>query len=702
MSLSRFAGMAGTWTMDSTSSVPPAEFSFSVDTTEASVFDPDHRSLADVNDYVDGGKYRSIVKLQIRYERQSPEEPGYAMGTGWLISPDTLVTAGHNVYNWGTIEGGLGRAVHIKCYIGYHGRDSIHSPVVQYRRAKTVITTAEWLTGKDNCHRDIAFIQLDRPFEGNLRVFSYKSTPKFGDEMIGIVGYPADKVHIDKNGREEKGALMYEMFKDIQYNLEDRKSNPLQMLKYRISTFGGQCGGPVIRKNANQVAIATHVYGSGDKNQASVIGKYGNDYDTLLSVFTREYPVVATHEGIDIVNLSSAITSHSSLPMTPTQPLIRTLKPNPSSFHQTEKSFDEGQEEGFLDVFKKVGTYITDRRQKSMPISSPLLGGPTAYAISAITGAVLGAIGNVYADSAVDSRISPLTSADRVAKGTSERAILAEAVLQAVLKMERDHITDKILSYMQTIYNKLAPDAKRIAQRLVPGLLDCVHGLSTDRDYIMKQQRLRRSLSARSLTCNWEEYTYDTNDFLDCMMQPTQPLEGEEEFFERFGTLITTAVRATKPFLREGVKSSFDVLHPTFTETSFDTESTFENPDVQAAELLAKRAIMGEAALQAVMKLSKAEIARLRLVDDSGELHDDEEFLGFVKTTAQKFGPVVKDSALAVIKTILPLIIDSVAKPATNGTAYGSSLSPPTMRPALRQKRSLLSLVNDGTLKAAA
>ena len=177
----------------------------------------------------------------MRYERQDPRDRAYAMGTGWLVRPDLLVTAGHNVYNWsGGPDGeGLGKAVHIKCYIGYHGRDSIGTPVVQQRLAKNAVTTAEWLTSKDNRHRDVAFIQVDRPFEGNLRLFSYLPTPKSGDEMIGVVGYPADKSLADSDGREEKGATMWEQFTDVQYNLEDPKNKPT-MLKYRISTFGGK------------------------------------------------------------------------------------------------------------------------------------------------------------------------------------------------------------------------------------------------------------------------------------------------------------------------------------------------------------------------------------------------------------------------------------------------------------------------------
>ncbi|KAK3385750.1 hypothetical protein B0H63DRAFT_473521 [Podospora didyma] len=104
---------------------------------------------------MDGGKYRSIVKLQVINEGQGKR---CAMGTGWLISPDILVTGGHIVYDWFGENGvAYGRAVAVnvrkkphvllssphRCstssnphphliyaYIGYHGKKSLSSPIV--------------------------------------------------------------------------------------------------------------------------------------------------------------------------------------------------------------------------------------------------------------------------------------------------------------------------------------------------------------------------------------------------------------------------------------------------------------------------------------------------------------------------------------------------------------------------------------------
>ena len=107
------------------------------------------------------------------------------MGTGWLISPTIVVTAGHVVFDRGNK---LGQANQIKCYIGYHGHDSVPSAgnyvvyslifvsdvrillanasmSVQARYGKTVVTTGAWVsTGPVT--KDVAFIQAGLNSDG--------------------------------------------------------------------------------------------------------------------------------------------------------------------------------------------------------------------------------------------------------------------------------------------------------------------------------------------------------------------------------------------------------------------------------------------------------------------------------------------------------------------------------------------------------
>lgn len=114
------------------------------------------------------------------------------MATGWLISHDTIVTAGHCSYDWAH---SLGRLTHVKAYVGYSGNDSIkdtHNYAVQFGTGKRVVTTEGWLTDGGLEPNDVSFILVDPPFDG-IKPIKYQPTPMTGtDVVLGVVGYPGD------------------------------------------------------------------------------------------------------------------------------------------------------------------------------------------------------------------------------------------------------------------------------------------------------------------------------------------------------------------------------------------------------------------------------------------------------------------------------------------------------------------------------
>lgn len=126
------------------------------------------------------------------------------MATGWLISNDTLVTAGHCSYDW---SHKLGRLTHVKAYIGYNGKESITDSgnyAVQFRTGKRVATPEGWLADGKNEPRDVSFIQVDRPFTG-IKPIKYQPTPLSGVKVaLGVVGYPGDLMN---SKSKEKGAV---------------------------------------------------------------------------------------------------------------------------------------------------------------------------------------------------------------------------------------------------------------------------------------------------------------------------------------------------------------------------------------------------------------------------------------------------------------------------------------------------------------
>ncbi|KAK4187337.1 hypothetical protein QBC35DRAFT_234478 [Podospora australis] len=663
-----YVGVAGTWDLSFHTQGTPETF-FTTEGTSESVFDPDHRSLVDDNDIRDGGKYRSIVKLQMRYEGQDGNPNAYAMGTGWLISPDTLVTAGHNVYDWSGFGTGLGRAVDIKAYIGYHGRESLKSPIVQSRSGKIVVTTAEWIMSKENRHRDVAFIRLDRPFEGNLRLFSYKATPETGDDMIGVVGYPADKSLVDEDGRDEKGAQMWEQFNSTTYVLDSAKNQGKGMLKYRISTFGGQSGAPVIRKSMKQVVIGTHVYGGGDKNSASVIGPNGNDYDGLLKVFTQKFPVVGKFKGIDLVRYGISIESGAGA--TPGAP-------PPPKFAENS--------EGFFDDLKDVGKFIRGHVGPAVPWflqQAQVLGGP----LSAVAHGVLNAAGVARAESSFST--TPST------KGYAERAILAEAALQTVLRLDgNEQITHRMIGEMKNYYAGYGIiNYDPIVCKLGPAITESANTILKTTNYVQKNSSQRRTLAPVAFPGNpYQTESYGSsiagNGLVAALSGPTKPVEAvEPEIWGLLGDIIKVGYEFSP---LKGVAH----LVNNITQPESAAAASLPEADRKGLELLAKRALLGEAALQAVSKLSKQDIELVTLATENETDYSPEFSFGdFFKTVVQTVAPVITQ--------VMPPVVGPLLQVATGDLGAESSglLGVPPAN-GLRRKTSssILDALHDGTL----
>lgn len=154
------------------------------------------------------------------------------MGTGWLIRPDILVTAGHCSYDW---SHHLGRATEVKAYVGYYGHQSETDPNVQFKHVKRIVTTGGWVSTKGQKPFDVSFMQVDTPFNG-ITPLKFEETPSQGSLLLGVVGYPGDKSD-EYSG--ENGAHIYECFRQTKYDLSTQADN---MLEYQIDTYGGESG----------------------------------------------------------------------------------------------------------------------------------------------------------------------------------------------------------------------------------------------------------------------------------------------------------------------------------------------------------------------------------------------------------------------------------------------------------------------------
>lgn len=666
------AGLIGIFDLPLGSENMPVGESMFQESTEESTFDPDFRTLVDPTEYQDGGIYRcehytylliqsypqkltpgftpAIVKLQMRYEGQDENSNGWYMGTGWLIAPDIMATAGHNVYNWG---GGLGKATTIKCHIGYYGQESIGKAGVQTRHAKRCVTSAEWLQSKDNRHRDFAFIQVDRPFTGNLRIFSFAKTPPYGHEMLGIVGYPGDQHIKDSYGRPEKGAMMYKEFDKVKY---DRRAPATQgMLSYRVSTYGGQSGSPVIREGT-QTGIATHVYGLGNNspNQASPI----TDYDNFFNAFNQNLPTAGEVDGIALhkpIAATSGVSTLGGITNAPVPvPNGKVLLSMGSTLQN--KNNASGQEESFIDILKGIGSVVSTVGGAVAPTLATALLGPAGAPVAAIAGVALGALGNVC-ESTLDTN-----------EGVPERAVLSEAALQTVLKLQEHNPSHpalrKIHSDMAESYRQIAPAVPHLAETLKPALFQAAAIVGQAGDVSNNKGPLGH----------------------------TKVANGEEAFFQDAGNFLYNGFQVAKPILRAGAVAALNKIATGLAAESGQQESTLDSRESseasQAAKLVVQRAFLGDSALQALGKLDPRELAGLKVPSEGAA--QEESIADFFNTAVQKIGGVVKTVAPVVIDHVLPAVVKAVA-------GYAQESAPETARPerVLNTKRSGFLMYNN-------
>ncbi|KAL8832995.1 MAG: hypothetical protein Q9170_004594 [Blastenia crenularia] len=653
--------IAAVWKVKSTIAEPPStESTLSLDMTngfDESVVGDDGRALVDKVHFGPGGKYRSIVKLFIHYEFQQPGN--WAMGTGWLIKPDILVTAGHCSYDW---SHKFGRATEVKAYIGYDGRHSEADPKVQFRQVKKIVTTEGWIKTKGQKPFDVSFMQLDKPFTG-VTPIQFEETPAQAHLELGVVGYPGD---LKDRTTGEKGAHMYEMFLPTDFDLSNQAD---MMLEYQIDTFGGNSGSPVLRQH-DLVSIGAHVYG-GTFNSASVIGKYGNPYNDYISAFN----IPLSNDDLNLIpvtgnNTKSATTgsgSSSDIPrgMAPVgQPSglqaqradSTTKYPQSGQLAQRPRvnisnPFGEHDEEGFMDILKVVA--------KAIPTGLGMIGGGP---IGALAGFALNAASSLVAE---PSNAESGMDAQSMHEGSMERAILAEAALQALQSGQLDpDLEEGIFSDMKDTVMKALPVIRKTAPRVMGAMMEPALKIALDSLQKYNQRAVARAESFGAASSDpfrpGVVYTSAIDQPADrqaeafvshlqaAMQQSLQESamdsDSEEGFFDIIKAGARLAGRGVAAAAKHGLPVLADVLKQVGGAEAFEDESTSgTNQQLLAADPLAQRALVADAALKAVMKIPAQQL-------------QEEGIFDFLSNAVKTIAPVAMRFAPVVAGAIHPII----------------------------------------------
>ncbi|KAL9010457.1 MAG: hypothetical protein Q9173_004607 [Seirophora scorigena] len=709
--------LAGVWDLKpSATAPPPLESTFQLDMknpSDESVFgERDERVKVAEKHYMPGGKYRSIVKLFIHYEFQEPGK--WAMGTGWLVKPDVFVTAGHCSYDW---SHSLGRATEVKAYIGYHGNQSVKKPETQFRHVTRIVTTEGWLRGRGAKNFDVSFMQVEKPFT-DITPIVYSETPESGEYTIGVVGYPGD-LKDDKTG--EKGAYMYEMFLETKYDLALQADT---MLEYQIDTFGGNSGSPVLRQPKLD-SIGAHVYG-GTINSASVIGRYGNPYNDYLAGFGVQLfndglnivPVKAntntnlapSHFGFSNGEVSTALGPNRRNGASGGQPQLfqqRSYQPTgyrkaappmtpstltaPTRYNRTTSRYGpESGEEGFLDIMKSAlrvgGPLLGGILQTGLPMALGPLGAP----IGALAGLALNAASKLAETGDAES-FDPF----EVQEGTMERAILAEAALTAIQTLDMHPEQEEgIFSDMKDYVMRAAPTIKKVAPRVMGAMMEPALriALSSLHNYNEKGSSGAEAFGDQTGEPFRLNITYsadidrpgdrDTEAFVsglkNAMSHGQEGAFGDQESEEGFFDIISAGVR----FAGRGLTTAARVGLPLLAQMMNEGAQESAEADAAAAPTaalsssdLAKRALVGEAALQALIKLPP-------------QVLEEEGFFDSIADVVKRIAPVVVKVAPSVIGNLSPAI-GALFKAAANSKGEATfAAAAPSGRKSLAPKRS--------------
>jgi glutamyl endopeptidase len=169
------------------------------------------------------------------------------IGTGWLVAPRTVITAGHCVW----IHSQGGRVASIRVMPGRNG--SATETPFKSCLATHVRTTVKWIEERDSS-RDYGCILLPKSFldYSSLGTFGYASLSSLSNLTVNLSGYPGDK---------PAGTQWFHSRKI--------KSVESRRFYYDIDTAGGQSGAPVWRlKDGARHAVGIHTNGHSTGNSA--------------------------------------------------------------------------------------------------------------------------------------------------------------------------------------------------------------------------------------------------------------------------------------------------------------------------------------------------------------------------------------------------------------------------------------------------
>jgi glutamyl endopeptidase len=179
-------------------------------------------------------------------------------GTGWLIGPRTVITAGHCVY----LHGAGGWASKVEVSAGRNLASKPYGTIVSSRFS----SVNGWVKNKSRDH-DYGVIFLPQPFRpvgSGAAPFQFEfaalSDANLKGRVMNLSGYPADAPANGKNGLKQW------------FHARQASQVTARTIVYDIDTGGGQSGSPVwTLQSGRRTAVGIHTNGFHLGNSATRI-----------------------------------------------------------------------------------------------------------------------------------------------------------------------------------------------------------------------------------------------------------------------------------------------------------------------------------------------------------------------------------------------------------------------------------------------
>ncbi|MCJ1462447.1 hypothetical protein MMC07_001048 [Pseudocyphellaria aurata] len=382
------------------------------------------------------------------------------------------------------------------------------------------------------------------------------------------------------------------------------------------------------------VSIGTHVYG-GSPSLASVIGLLGSPYENYVAAFSVDPKRSRTQpDGIKYVHISVT----GSVPQVSNTEYTRqgnqygsnteyTRQETQYGNGNTESSTNEiggwsqhgsnlnndlSRDDVDVDFFQilKVGIRLSDPILSNiLQVHQPMVLGSVGSPVGALAGAILSAAGKLATQS---SSFAHEFRQGLDYDGIMERAILGEAAFCAVMSMKRRRLEELgVFSEMAKVVKLIAPATKKIAPFIMhtltePALRIALHALHNDADSHGAKSTIVNGSKSSFAQQTWPfsgTLDPDSENFFKRLWASCGNSGGSESSYDGVGKTVLVGFYNAGPILTTAAYEGLQTLATRLPDDASEGESIpGHHPFIVG---LSERAMLGEAALQALMKVPK-------------------------------------------------------------------------------------------------